>query len=203
MSTTIGILAYGSLISDPGKEILGACTKSIKGVRTPFNVEFAHSSAGRGGAPTLVPVKSPGAKVTGQLFVLNLPEDEAADILYRREINEVGSVRRYDPFAAITENTVMVQRLSNFQGVDVALYTDIAANIDPLTAANLARLAMVSVTETDNGRDGISYLIAAKQNGIKTALSDDYEANILRQCGCGSLRDALRKLGNTDTTMPS
>ena len=57
MPKTIGILAYGSLISSPGDEIASATTETIKNVQTPFRVEFARTSTSRAGAPTLVPAE--------------------------------------------------------------------------------------------------------------------------------------------------
>jgi len=41
-------------------------------------------------------------------------------------------------------------------------------------------------------KDGISYLIAAKKNGIVTPLSADYEREILRQTGTDNLEAALQ-----------
>lgn len=198
MTGTVAILAYGSLLSDPGVEIERALTKKIMGVTTPFNIEFARSSRGRGNAPTLVPVADAGAQVKGHLFLLNVHIEEAVDILYRREIDKVGSGRRYSPPPKMTENTVVVKQLSDFSGVDTVLYTDIAANIEPLTPARLAQLAVDSVAKADPGRDGINYLISAKENGIRTALSDNYEAEILRQTDCGSLEEALQKLTSAE-----
>jgi hypothetical protein len=43
-------------------------------------------------------------------------------------------------------------------------------------------------------RDGISYFLAAKQNGIKTPLSDDYEAEIKRQLDVAHLEEAMEKV---------
>jgi hypothetical protein len=63
MSDSVGILAYGSLIGNPGSEIEKATRKAVSGVKTPFRVEFARGSRGRGGAPTLVPVESGGCEV--------------------------------------------------------------------------------------------------------------------------------------------
>lgn len=87
---SVGILAYGSLIADPGPEIEPAIVGRKDGVLTPFKVEFARTSNKRGGAPTLVPF-SGGAHVLASLAILNLCEKDAADRLYRREINQVGS----------------------------------------------------------------------------------------------------------------
>ncbi|WP_282091446.1 hypothetical protein [Epibacterium ulvae] len=192
---TVGILAYGSLISNPGPEIEKARTETIQDVMTPFPVEFARSSKGRGGAPTLVPVSNGGAQVKGQVLVMDASETEAANILYRREINRVGdSSRTYKQPKDVTDNTVLVERQTNFAGLDVVLYTKIAATIEPLTADHLASLAIASVAKADDNRDGISYLRDAKSDGIATALSSAYEAEILRKTGCTSLDEAHGKL---------
>ncbi|MCF3592907.1 gamma-glutamylcyclotransferase [Rhodobacteraceae bacterium LMO-12] len=191
----IGILAYGSLISDPRLEIEKTRTDIIKDVLTPFSIEFARSSSGRGGAPTLVPVTTGGARVKGQVFVMDTSEADAADILYRREIGKVGEMKRsYTQPSPVTDKSVVVERLTNFAGLDVVLYTQIAATITPLTAEHLAKLAIASVSKANPGLDGVSYLIAAKQHGITTALSPTYEAEILKQTACKTLEDALAKL---------
>ena len=51
----IGILAYGSLIDDPGREIEPLIISGIKEVDTPFRIEFARASRTRDGAPKLIP----------------------------------------------------------------------------------------------------------------------------------------------------
>ena len=204
---TVGILAYGSLISDPRKEIEKACTGIIKDIVTPFHIEFARSSTGkgggRGGAPTLVPVANGGAHVKGQVFVMDLSEAEATNVLYRREIGKVGEMERtYKRPERVTPKNVLVERLTNFGGLDVVLYTQIAATIDPLTAEHLADLAVASVPKAYPGRDGISYLISAKESGIMTALSPSYEAEILRKTGCETLENALAKLESQPPSPP-
>jgi hypothetical protein len=50
MEATLGILAFGSLISNPGAEIEAALVGRKVDVRTPFGVEFARGSTKRGGA---------------------------------------------------------------------------------------------------------------------------------------------------------
>lgn len=189
----VGILAYGSLMGEPGEEIAGATIHTVASVLTPFSIEFARKSGSRGGAPTLVPVTDGGSAVQGQVFVIDVNEDEAANRLWRRETRKIGTGREYVPPKEIGPNTVVVKRLENFAGVKVVLYTEIAANIEPLTAKRLATLAIKSVGKAEPGRDGISYLIAAKANGIGTTLSADYESEILRQSGCASLKEALAK----------
>lgn len=49
--STVGILAYGSLIEEPGKEIEPRIIRRINDIETPFPIEFARSSKSRGGAP--------------------------------------------------------------------------------------------------------------------------------------------------------
>ncbi len=46
----LGILAYGSLIDDPGEEIGGA-TSQRTAMKTPFAIEFGRSSHTRGAPP--------------------------------------------------------------------------------------------------------------------------------------------------------
>ena len=54
MKQTVAVLAYGSLIANPGEELRRATVDTREGVTTPFNVEFARASSKRRGAPTLV-----------------------------------------------------------------------------------------------------------------------------------------------------
>jgi hypothetical protein len=191
-TATIGILAYGSLIDQPGAEIAEATVRTLKdGIMTPFRIEFARSSQKRAGAPTLVPFDPGGARVSARIFVLNISEGEAADRLWRREINAVGSGRKYRAKDHPGPNDVIVQRSHAFPEVGTVLYTKIGANIETLTAERLAKLAIESAKKLRDGRDGISYLIDAKRNGIKTPLSDAYEQEILRATQTTSLRDAL------------
>lgn len=188
----IGILAYGSLIANPGNEISAVMIGTKSGVETPFSVEFARTSTKRKGAPTLVPVDEGGARVNAFILLVDTSVEDASDRLYRREIDQVGTDRRYKPPAQPGQNTVLVGRLLDFHDIDIVLYTHIGANIDDLSAANLARLAINSARERADGRDGITYLIDAKRHGIKTMLSDAYEEEIKKHLGAKDLADALR-----------
>ena len=172
MAPKIGILAYGSLIDSPGFEIEEATTETVKGLETPFKVEYARTSRGRKGAPTLVPYDA-GAHVEARIFVVDLPEAEAANRLYRREINEVGSGKVYVRPKEEDPDKVFVESWKQLAGVDLVLYTRIGANIKNLSPAELPSLAVKSAKLLGDGRDGISYLINAKRNGIRTVLSDD------------------------------
>lgn len=194
----IGILAYGSLIDDPGHEIQAVLAVRVKDAETPFKVEFARSSKGRDGAPTLVPVEEGGANVKAEILVLknHISEADAKNMLWRRETNQSDSKKIYKPPDNPTSNTVYIERLENFHGIKVVLYTKIAPNIENLTAQKLAELAIQSARANAGAkrRDGISYLIAAKHNGIMTPLMPEYEKEILRQTESSCLEEALRAL---------
>jgi hypothetical protein len=191
---SVGILAFGSLIADCGEEIEAALVGRKLNVRTPFGVEFARSSNTRSGAPSLVPVRTGGAPVFGQILLVNVSQPEAKDRLWRREINRIGQgghyVRRENP----GPNTLIIDRYENLEGVRTVFAARFAANIDPLTPARLAELAIKSARLERTGRDGITYLIDVKHNGIITPLSAAYEKEILRRTNATDLPEALKKI---------
>jgi hypothetical protein len=192
----IGILAYGSLIRDRGWELESLVVEERE-VVTPFSVEFARTSRKRDGAPTLIPVADGGAPVSARLLVLRegTSKKEAQDVLWRRETDRVGSSEGYQHPVAPGPNTVVIRTLENLEGVAKVFYTEIAANIDPLTVEELARLAIRSASRPagENRRDGISYLIDAKCAGIMTPLMPEYEREILRRTGASSLEGAYER----------
>jgi len=194
----IGVLAYGSLIDDPGAELRDVIVSTINNVKTPFRVEYARSSQTRGGAPTLIPVDSGGAEVNAVVFVLrdDVSVEMAMDLVWRRETGKYGKEDRYRPKTQPRENTVQVQTLSDFAQVKTVLYTWIGSNIENLNGEELARLAIASVQSPDvpPGKDGISYLINAVRNQIETPLSNAYRQAILRLTGTGDLPAALEHL---------
>jgi hypothetical protein len=194
MPRSIGILAFGSLLDSPGKEIEAALVERKANVVTPFSVEFARRSMKRGGAPTLVPVKSGGRPVHAQILLLEVAEQEAKDRLWRREINRVGGGGHYVHRANPGPNTLIIDRYENFEGLSVVLAARFAATIAPLTAEHLADLAIASLASAESGRDGITYLIDAKRNGIVTPLSAAYEKEILRRMETADLNKASLKL---------
>ncbi len=114
--STIGILAYGSLIEDPGKEIKPIIRERKEGITTPFSIEFARSSSTRDGAPTVVPVASGGNPVNATILVLEsgISPDEAEDLLWRRETRKECSDKHYTRPSVPTPNKVVVERLRNF-----------------------------------------------------------------------------------------
>ena len=187
---TVGILAYGSLIDDPGDELMPIVSRVIRDILTPFPVEFARMSSSRGDAPTLVP-HTGGAPVRAAVLVVAASADEASDMLWRRETRKTDTTLRYPGARPGQANAVQIERLADFAGIDELLYTAIGANVTPLTPKRLAELAVTSVAKAKCGLDGISYLIAAKSNGIVTPLSSVYEEEILRMTGADNLESAL------------
>ena len=92
----LGILAYGSLIKDPGPEIARRIKFRLKTV-TPFPVEYGrYSGKTRGGAPTVVK-HDKGAPVAAEILVLDdkVSFEDARDMLWRRERHKEGSGETY------------------------------------------------------------------------------------------------------------
>jgi hypothetical protein len=197
-----GIFGFGSLISDPGEELIAA-TASRRELETPFAVEYGRSSNTRGGAPTLVPVATGGSKVKATVFVLkeSVSEQEAEDILYRRERHKVGSGLTYDPSGKPSKNRIVVAAWPNLIGLEKIFYTDFddSGKLTNPTPVLLARLAVDSARnpEVPEGNDGISYLMNAKKAGIITPLSAGYEKEILALTGTATLEEALAKSRGT------
>ncbi len=191
-----GILAYGSLVSDPGEEIRNALAGRIGGVETPFNVEYARRSGTRHNAPTLVPVaEGLGSPVIGVILVLReaITEEEARNMLYRREIGEVGSNKTYQHEKQTNKKEgPVIKTLRDFRGIPVIIYASLRPNFDEILdtslsneekAEVLAGAAIGSITtETYKvERDGIWYLHQNIQSGIITPLTEAYKYEILRR----------------------
>lgn len=193
----LGILAYGSLIDEPGAELFEHIREIVRDVALPIKVEFARKSSSRGDAPTLVPHPD-GANVKGAILLLNCSIAQATDMLWRRETRTIDTSRGYPGARNARPNAVQVETISNFGGCDNLLFTSIGANIEPLTSNHLAELAIASVGKARPGLDGISYLMAANANGIITNLSPAYAAAILEQTGTASLEAARNQLGGRD-----
>jgi hypothetical protein len=207
MSGPIAILAYGSLLDDPGAE-LEPLIAERQPARTPFRVEFARSSQKRAGAPTLVPVfcEGIGAFVQAQLLVLKheVSVEQATDMLYRREIHRVGSNQPYDDEKARqSKDGMRIERLEGYAGLDVVLYASLPANLEWICnprlssydkAQRLAELAIKSVTLDTYKKniDGIYYLEKAIAHGINTPLTALYREAILRKTGTSTLVEARK-----------
>ena len=191
MTNSIGILAYGSLIDDPGCEIEARIVRE-KRCRTPFKVEYARKSSKRSNAPTLVPFEE-GDNVSGKLLVVDLSLREAKNRLYRREINKVCcKSKTYSEPSDDNVNAVRIQTMYDFEGIDLSIYASLLPNIEELSAEKLACLAINSARNLSDGRDGITYLLNAKKVGIRTPLSYAYETAILKMTMASNLKDALK-----------
>lgn len=189
----VGILAFGSLIEDPGEELSAKITMRVK-TQTPFPVEYGRfSGRTRGGAPTLVP-HCTGAPVRAEIFVLDdgVSVSEARDMLWRRERRKIGSGETY--VEGTTPDSVLV-RSHESPWVETVLFTDFSAagKIADPTPEELARHAVQSVRKAGEGKDGISYLVSSVACGIETPLTAAYTAEVLKQTQAKSLREALQK----------
>lgn len=199
---SIGILAYGSLISEPGAELKKVIARRMSaGILTPFPVEFERSSSSRKGGPTLVPVDK-GSRVRAMILVLqdHVTMAQAKDMLWRRETRN--STGNYVQPVHSTVNTVFVKEVEQFHGVGSVLYTSIGANITEVSPEKLAALAIesaksIAVGELKAGLDGITYLRDAMNSGIKTDLTDAYCALILEKTGSADLDEAIAKMTTT------
>lgn len=198
--STIGILAFGSLIKDPGVEI-GPCIVSRKSTKTPFPVEFGRLSGTRGDAPTLVP-HNQGGPVNAQVLVLEngVTQADARDMLWRRETRNERSGKRYP--GGNSRNSVVVAMIRDFEGIAMVLYTDFPPNgkVPTPSPTMLAEKAIASVAKAKPGMDGISYLLQAIQSGIKTPLTDEYVAEVLARTRTRSLEEARRSRGDRNRT---
>lgn len=195
----IGILEYGSLIDDPGIEILPLIVDTID-CETPFGVEFSRISKTRDFAPTLIPVSdADGLCVRAKILVLcdKINIEEAKSLLWRREARIKDFNRKYTEPEKITANSIVIETLKKFHGIDSVLYTSIQSNMGLFTYPSiLAHFAIESILSGagNDGKDGVRYLLNSKKNGIVTKNSNEFEKEILKQTQCESLELAIEKL---------
>jgi hypothetical protein len=178
-----------------GDELRHLIEKRIK-TKTPFRVEYGrYSGKRRGGAPTLVPHPK-GDFVEAEILVLkaSVSVKNATDMLWRREAGELDTSIGYP--AGTKRASVQVRTLSQFEGVEVVLYTDFLdiGKIASPVASELATAAIESVAKAPANMDGITYLAGASADRVRTPLTDAYIAAILDQSGTNSLQDSLEKL---------
>jgi hypothetical protein len=186
----IAILAYGSLRGEPGPEI-GPLIQSRISSDTRFGIEYARLSSTRGGGPTVVP-HSKGRPVSAELLLLEplVSLDQARDMLWRRETRQEGSSRRYS--GGSSPNCVLVKDHTGREEIAHILYTDFndSGKLPNPDATSLAQAAIASVNQAPAGKDGISYLIDLLGQGVVTALTPAYQAEILRLTGANCLSKA-------------
>jgi len=194
--SNVGILAFGSIITDPKDEIINGTLEIHKNYTTPFKIEFARKSSSRENAPTLAVLES-GSSVKGQIFVLKdeISLSEAKNILYRREVNKVGQA---DVYIASKVKWMEIRELEDKTICDLIIYASMSPNIENPSALLLAELAIESAKSLKNHtvqgrRDGIQYLFDVKKMGIKTPLMASYENELCRLLEVLNLEEALQK----------
>ena len=113
-------------------------------------------------------------------------------MLYRREKNRVGTSDVYADIDMEHPDSAFLGRLDDFAGLSVVFHASLRPNIDGPTPGWLAQLAIESAHSPSGSlrRDGISYLEAAIRDGVRTPLMPEYEREILRRTGAGSLGEA-------------
>jgi hypothetical protein len=187
----IGILAYGSLISDPGSEISKYISDEIQ-TMTPFPVEYVRVSRTRGDAPTVAPHSS-GKPVRAKLLVLQdgIVLEDAKSLLWRRETRNEGLDREYQ--MSSSPYAIVVSDLPGFCGLDHVLYTDFneSGKLSHPIPGELARAAVDSVMKSPDGKDGISYLMDLINVGVDTELTPAYQKELLVLTGASDLGEAL------------
>src|SRR5688572_6882429 len=172
----VGIFGYGSLLSEPGDDIRPHIVERIPHL-SPWKIEYARRSEGRGGGPTLIFHQAGGA-VDGQVLVLDVGANRLAEVrvwLWERENKP-------------KQRCIKEMRLA---GLDHVLYCDIESNIRDvdLNADSLARFAIESVSSKPE-RNGIAYLARNIEMGLTTPLTYAYQDAILRLTGCSDLGEA-------------
>lgn len=185
---TVGILSFGSLVTESGAELARHIVRRIDGMTTPFAVEFARSSRTRDGGPTLVPVPHGGAPVPASLLVL----DDGVDVQRARELVYLRESRREADPGDRAHAVGWIKQAERIGDADECVYVALPANIDPLTPQRLADLAVASAAAGAGAarRDGISYLREQKERGVRTPLMPSYEAEILTRTGADTLGHA-------------
>mgnify|MGYP001086266631 CR=1 FL=1 len=196
-SQKIGILAFGSLIDDPGEELQSVIAERKEGVITPFNIEYGRKSSKRGNAPTLIPVSDGGLKVKATLLVLKegLTLEEVKNRLYRRETNNVGKNGTYTERENPTPNQLVIQEHTDINDVQVYLTANYGCNLEEISPDILADLAIESFksNEVEKGRDGISYLKNNIDNNIITPLTEEYRNAILKKMNAKNLEELIER----------
>jgi hypothetical protein len=174
----VAILAYGSLIEDPGYE-LAPLVVDREERTTPFRVEFCRASRRWGEGPVLAPHPA-GAYVAGELLVLHpgVGLGRAMELLRRREgmppadaVVEVGAAGRLVIIAAALPH--------NLPRPD-------------MRPRALARRAATSVVR--GPRNGVAYLRAVLATRVRTPLTQPYADELLSLSQASTLEEAERRL---------
>ena len=199
VTRNIAVLAYGSLIDEPGEE-LNDIIAGVEDTVTPFEVEFARLSKTRSNAPTLIPVSAgAGAQVHAKLLLIRdgIALDTVKSILWRRETRTKDKNSVYKEPDRTKRDAVRVEVIENFQEVAQVVYTAIPSNMGAMTGPQyLAHFAIESILleAGEQHKDGLRYLRDCKRNGIVTKHSAAYEAELLSQTHTANLDEAINAL---------
>lgn len=201
MKNKIGILAFGSLITEPGIEIINSELDRINCI-TPFKIEFSRISSTRGNAPTLIPVKNDekGSKVNAVILVLksNITLQEAKDMLWRRETRNENKNKGYLHRENPTENQLIIKIIENYHNVEKVIYTSFKQQekYRDLSCEKLAKFSISSILSKagELKKDGLHYLLETKKNKIITYKSKKYEDEILKLTKTETLEEAIAKM---------
>lgn len=186
-SKPVGVLAFGSLIWDPGclqEHIIAGETRDA---RTPWPVEYARKSTSRGCAPTVVRVNE-GGRVSAKILILDICDEETARsiVACREGLSHEG------------RHKIKHCRELECEHNDLAavFYAGLKPNIcgPDLCAEELATLAVGSFEKLEESercrKNGIRYLRKNIEHGVVTALTCEYKRTILEKCGKETLKDA-------------
>lgn len=207
----IGILAYGSLISEPGPEIRSVLDHVIPEVQTLFPIEYARRSQSRAGAPTLVRVDF-GNPVIGKILVLKdlVTSQYAKDMLYRREMHRESIMSIiYDDEKQRNKHSkklspVLIECHKEFHGISEVYYTQIESNFPEILSKEISKdekadfladaaIKSINLDTYGQGLDGIQYLADNIDAGVITSLTEVYQKAILQKAGnATNLRQARR-----------
>lgn len=156
----------------------------------------------------MVSVGRGGAIQKARLILLkpSVTEQQAIDMLWRREMHEVGSGRHYPVVPMNKRNAIWIRKVTDKSlcGLDTVLYTDFRSvgKIRKPNPRTLAKRAIASVALAKKGDDGISYLLRMKRAGIRTQLMPRYEKEILRLTGAASLKVARKQVSAMPPCVP-
>lgn len=182
----IAILAYGSLIWNPGDEIKQH-TISVLDVICPFKIEYARKSSTREDAPVLVKLSDEPGKTNAKLFVTDLHTSDENKAFVKEMIRQ-----REDCGEKYVK--VLEKPLKKFS---VIFYADLPKNMDKVNINELADLAIKSVEKCKKKgkpeKNGIRYLLNNIKSGVITELTDSYANKIMEITKTDSLEEAETK----------
>ena len=170
----IAIVAYGSLIHQPGEE-LAELIAAREPCTTHFPVEYGRCSPKWGGGPVLT-IDPRGGPVEGMRLLLHggTPLGRAIDVLARREgIPGAEGIVELPEDGPVTALTCALPR---------------NLDLDEMEPAVLAARALESVAS--GPANGVAYLRGAVASGVRTPRTDAYVAEVLAQSGAPDLATA-------------